>query len=79
MSNDVAIKISNQTKKIYQLLNLDGIARVDFIIVNDKPILIEANTVPGLTKESIIPQQAKCAGISLSNLFNQSVKHIFKR
>ena len=79
LSIEVAKKVSEQTKKIYQLLNLDGIARIDFIIVNNDPVVIEANTVPGLSKESIIPQQAQSAGISLSKLFNQSVQHMFKK
>ena len=79
LSKKIANKVSEQTKKVYQLLNLDGIARIDFIIVNDEPVVIEANTVPGLSKESIIPQQAQCAGISLTELFNQSVQHIFKK
>lgn len=79
ISNDIANKVSKQTKKTYQLLNLNGIARVDFIIVDNDPVVIEANSVPGLSKESIIPQQAQCAGISLSQLFNQSVQHIFKK
>jgi D-alanine-D-alanine ligase len=79
LSIEVTKKVSEQTKKIYQLLNLDGIARIDFIIVNNDPVVIEANTVPGLSKESIIPQQAQSAGISLSKLFNQSVQHIFKK
>jgi len=77
ISKELAQKISNTTKKAYKLLNLNGIARIDFIIVDDEPYIIEANTIPGLSEESIIPQQAKCAGISLTQLFNQSIDHIF--
>ena len=49
------------------------------MIVKNQPFIIEANTVPGLSQESIIPQQAKCAGIELSELFNQSIQHLFKK
>lgn len=73
----ISKKVSEQTKKIYSLLGLDGIARIDFIIVNNEPYLIEANTVPGLSKESIIPQQAKKAGINLKDLFSLCLEHIF--
>jgi len=59
------------------LLELNGIARVDFIIMDNEPYIIEANTVPGLSEESIIPQQARCQGISLSEFFNQSVEFMF--
>ena len=69
--------ILEETKKIinkisidlYQKLNLIGVVRIDFIIVNDKPHLLEINTVPGLTKESIIPKQLNAANISNKDLF----------
>ncbi|MDA9898039.1 D-alanine--D-alanine ligase [Flavobacteriales bacterium] len=70
-------KVTERTIQIYKLLNLNGIARIDFIIMNDEPYIIEANTVPGLSEESIIPQQAQCSGMTLSELFNQSVEKMF--
>ena len=77
ISDDMAKKVSERTIEIYKLLELNGIARVDFIIMDNEPFIIEVNTVPGLSEESIIPQQALCHGISLSKLFNQSVEHMF--
>ena len=78
ISDELAKKVSERTIEIYQLLELNGIARIDFIIMNNEPYIIEANTVPGLSEESIIPQQAHCHGISLSELFNQSVEYMFQ-
>lgn len=78
LSKEVANKVAEQTKRIYILLKLDGIARIDFIIQKGEPYIIEANTVPGLSEESIIPQQATCAGISLAELFTQAVAHALK-
>jgi len=78
ISDEVALKIANRTKEIYRLLNLNGIARIDFIIQNNEPYTIEANTVPGLSEESIIPQQAACAGVSLKKLFRMAVRHAIK-
>ena len=69
ISNDLTIEIQTQAKNIFQLLNLKGMARVDFMIKGNTPYVIEVNTVPGLSKESIIPQQAQGAGISLPELF----------
>ena len=77
ISDEWAKKVAERTIQIYKLLNFNGIARIDFIIMNDEPFIIEANTVPGLSEESIIPQQAKCSGITLSELFNQSVEKMF--
>ena len=61
------------SEKVYNLLELKGLSRSEFI-VNDKGIFyLETNTVPGLTKESILPQQARCAGISLKELFVNAI------
>ena len=65
------IKIS---KKIYNHLNLSGLSRSDFIIVGDTPYFIEMNMVPGITTESILPKQAKAAGIGLKELFGNAIE-----
>lgn len=62
-------KVQAETRRIYELLNLSGISRADFIIQDGEPFFIEINTNPGLSKESIIPRQAAAAGISLTDLF----------
>jgi len=71
----LTIAVQNASKRIFQLLNLDGVARIDFIIQDDTPYMIEANTIPGLSAESIIPQQAKAMGYSLSDFFEAWVNH----
>jgi D-alanine-D-alanine ligase len=59
---------------IYRKLNMSGIIRIDFILQATGPSVIEINTVPGLTKESLIPQQAAAAGIPLNELFANAVE-----
>ena len=49
-------------------MDLKGICRIDFIIKDKTPYIIEINTIPGLSEESIIPKQAKELGISLTQL-----------
>ena len=71
--------VQEEAKKIYVLLNMKGITRTDFIIQNGVPFVIETNTTPGLSKESIIPKQAKDAGISLSKFFSMLIENAFKR
>lgn len=65
--------VAKVAKKIYKSMNLKGLSRADFIIIGDDPYFIELNMVPGLSAESIIPKQAKEAGISLSELFESSL------
>tara|TARA_B100000795_G_scaffold125751_1_gene93834 strand:- start:3159 stop:4136 length:978 start_codon:yes stop_codon:yes gene_type:complete len=65
------------SKSIYKILNLKGIVRMDYIIENKKAFLIEVNTIPGLSEESIIPQQAKAYGMDLKELFSLSLVNMF--
>ena len=60
-------------KKVYTTLGMKGLSRSDFIFVGDTPHFLEINTVPGLTEESLLPQQAKHAGISLKELFSNAL------
>jgi D-alanine-D-alanine ligase len=55
-------------KELYTTLGLKGITRTEFIFKDGIPHLLEVNTIPGMTLQSIIPQQAEAAGISLSEL-----------
>lgn len=67
-------KIEAAAIKIYTVLNMSGFSRSEFILVNNEPHFLEMNTVPGLTEESILPQQANAAGITLADLFENSVE-----
>ena len=69
ISTEHTEKIQKMTRTAFQLLGLNGMARIDYIIQNDVPYLIEANTVPGLSEESILPQQVKETGMSLGVFF----------
>ena len=73
ISEDYEIKVREVAKKIYTTLKLSGFSRSEFIFKNDEPHLLEINTVPGLTRESILPQQAAATGISLSDLFENAI------
>ena len=63
-------KIKELTKEIYGILGMRGIVRMDYILNKyEVPFLIEINSVPGMSRESIIPQMAKVDNIGLSLLF----------
>lgn len=65
--------VSKIAKKAYEILKMKGYSRSEFIFVDDEPYMLEINTTPGLTEESILPKQAMAAGISLSKLFESSI------
>tara|TARA_B100000767_G_scaffold269723_1_gene292014 strand:- start:262 stop:1227 length:966 start_codon:yes stop_codon:yes gene_type:complete len=70
ISKKLTSEIQNTTIDIYKIMKLTGICRVDYIIQNEVPFIIEINTIPGLSEESIIPQQLKAANISMSEVFD---------
>ena len=61
-------------EKIYKTMELRGITRTEFIFVDGVPHLLEINTIPGMTLQSIIPQQAEAAGISLEDLLTDLIE-----
>jgi D-alanine-D-alanine ligase len=78
ISEDYKQKTEAVAKKIYEIIGMKGFSRSEFIFKNDEPYLLEMNTVPGLTKESILPQQANEAGISLEDLFDNAIKEALR-
>lgn len=79
ISEDIAEKIRAVAKKAYTILKMSGFSRSEFILVDGEPFMLEMNTIPGLTNESLIPQQAKAAGISLEDLFTNSIELVLQR
>lgn len=65
--------VEKVAKKLYQSLNMKGFTRSEFILIGEEPYFLEMNTVPGLTSESILPQQASKAGISQKELFTNAI------
>jgi D-alanine-D-alanine ligase len=77
MPVNITEEIQRLSSVIYDLLGCKGIVRVDFIVVGDKPFFLEINTVPGMTEESLVPQQAKAAEIRLDELYSMVLEDLF--
>lgn len=78
ISESNRVKIQKITEEVYLKMDLKGICRIDFIIKDKTPYIIEINTIPGLSEESIIPKQAKELGISLTQLFDNCIESTIK-
>lgn len=74
ISAEMEQKVSEVAASIYAALKMRGYSRSEFIFVGQEPYLLEMNTTPGLTEESILPQQAQAAGISLRSLFESAIE-----
>ncbi len=73
IGDEMTEKVNILAKKVYDILKMKGFSRSEYILVNNEPYLLEMNTIPGLTEASLLPQQAKVAGISLSDLFGNAI------
>jgi D-alanine-D-alanine ligase len=74
---EITEQIQDLSSKVYDILGCKGIVRVDFIVVDNKPYFLEINTVPGMTEESLIPKQARAAGIELTELYSMVIEDLF--
>lgn len=74
LSTDVEKTVYETAAKIYEALGMQGFSRIDFIVMNDVPHFIEINTNPGLSPQSIFPQQAAYANLNFSDLLDNEIK-----
>lgn len=66
---ETTAKIQREAEHAYRVLKLDAYARIDFILSEDKSFYcLEANTLPGMTPTSLLPQEAAAVGIDFPNL-----------
>jgi D-alanine-D-alanine ligase len=63
-------KVNDVCSKTWNLLKCSVYARIDIIIKNGEPYVIEVNTLPGMTKNSFFPKSAAAAGINFSTLLD---------
>ncbi|NOZ85630.1 MAG: D-alanine--D-alanine ligase [Deltaproteobacteria bacterium] len=52
----------------FRALKCEGYARVDFLVQGEKAVLLEVNTLPGMTGHSLLPMIAKGEGIGFPKL-----------
>ena len=65
-------QIMEESEFIYSRLNLNGLARVDYIVSeNGVPFFIEVNTVPGLSNQSILPKQIEYCQLNPGEVFDR--------
>ncbi|MNJ98197.1 D-alanine--D-alanine ligase [compost metagenome] len=72
-------KVRETAIKVYEVLGMSGFSRADYIVKDGEPYFIEINTNPGLSGQSIFPQQAEYAGIPFSDLLDSEVKLALQR
>jgi len=75
LDDPVAAQIQAIALEVYALLGLSGFARVDLMLESETGELyvLEADSIPGLTETSLLPQAADAAGIGFDELIGRIV------
>ncbi len=79
ISQDLTNKIQQLTLKMYDLVGAKGIVRADYIISNNEPVLLELNTVPGMTGTSFIPQQVEAANLNMTDVLTEIIEFEYRK
>ncbi|MEN8076675.1 D-alanine--D-alanine ligase [Clostridioides difficile] len=68
-------KVDNISKDIWSILGCKSYARIDMIISNNIPYVLEVNTLPGMTTASLIPKSAEARGFNFSELLDKIIEY----
>ena len=79
ITDEVTKKIQNLSSHIYDIFQLSGIVRIDYIYSNGILFFMEVNTVPGMSAASIVPQQVEAMGLNMKDIFNLVIDDAFYR
>ncbi|TMI70205.1 MAG: D-alanine--D-alanine ligase [Bacillati bacterium ANGP1] len=65
--------------RVHQALGCEGMSRVDMIARGDDIVVLEVNTIPGMTATSLLPDAAKATGIEFPELLDRIIRSALRR
>ncbi len=71
---DLTRALCDTTLAAHRLLGLSGYSRADYICTQDGPMLLEVNTLPGMTPNSLLPKAAQAVGLSFADLIARLIE-----
>lgn len=74
VDEDVTAEVVKASRILYNTFSCKGMVRFDFILTEGGLYFMEANTVPGLSEASILPQQAQAMGLNIRELFTLALE-----
>lgn len=79
VSSADADAVREAAARTYRTLGCEGFARVDLILADGRPEVLEVNAIPGLTDTSLMPMAAEAAGIGFEELCARIVELALER
>jgi D-alanine-D-alanine ligase len=69
----MAERLRQMAIRVYEVFHCQGVVRIDFIYQEseDRPYMLEVNTIPGQSAASIIPQQVRAQGGELMDFYSE--------
>lgn len=75
ITDEITKKIQSYAIKAHQLLGCKTYSRVDFILTKDNiPMILEVNTLPGMTPTSLFPDAAKAMGMDYKTMIEKCIE-----
>ncbi len=74
IDEDLTKKCMQISSEIYEHTHCRGLVRVDFIIRGNQVYFLELNTIPGMSRESIVPQQIRAMGMTESEVLKEIIE-----
>jgi D-alanine-D-alanine ligase len=71
---EISAAIMDQALRAHRALSCRGYSRSDFIVSAKGPIYLETNTLPGLTRASLLPKALKAQGIDFVDFLEQQIE-----
>lgn len=79
LPEEILKKVQNVACRVHVLLGCDGLSRVDMMVTEGEPYVLELNTIPGMTPTSLLPQGAQAVGIDFRQLLDILITYALAR
>jgi len=73
------VALTTAATRMFDALGCAGVARIDFFLTSDGPVLNEVNTMPGMTEYSQVPRMFAAAGVEYDELVERLVASALER
>jgi D-alanine-D-alanine ligase len=74
LDQETTIKVQQMALTAHRALHLRGYSRSDFILTGEGPVILETNTIPGMTATSLLPQEALASGLDFTALLDRLIE-----
>ena len=80
LSEQITKEMQGYAEKVAEVLGLNTYSRTDFLLdAEDHIFCLEANTLPGMTPTSLLPQEAKVTGVDFNQLCEKLIESSMRK